>query len=459
MSKGALHALGITAPQKKRTFAIILILEAFFLFTLALCLWGPYAWPLNPAVYLYAILLYTSLFAGYFLSCRSLPPSAGFVRVDLGRGPGPRRLPWLLLATLALQPIFLAYATNIPLGDLPRAFAGLITGSVDIAAQYELKLSQSAATQNSGIVIWAAALLSGVKIVAISASSTRFFRLPLWAKGALLFIIASDLAGAYLIGTNKVIFEYVILAVLLLAVSLARGRRIRAPALILAACVAAASVGIFSFLISARYANYGGISLDALRALDVTPSLYRGFMCSLPAPLQYPVILLAGYFTQGYYALSATLSLPFEPAWGGGMGYYIISILDRLFSGDHLALTYPGKLEALGFHPTVNWHSAFVWFASDISHIGVIALMFLLGFLLFRVWNDAVNRDCSLAKGLLWLLLILLFYLPANNQIFSFPASLFPMMLISGAWFIGKILPHHHNEECISNEFSKPSES
>ena len=64
----------------------------------------------------------------------------------------------------------------------------------------------------------------------------------------------------------------------------------------------------------------------------------------------------------------------------------------------------------------VQWSSIYPWLASDVSFLGVIVVVFLVGRLFAMAWLDTLAGQNPWAVAMLALLLIMLFYFPANNQ-------------------------------------------
>jgi hypothetical protein len=82
-------------------------------------------------------------------------------------------------------------------------------------------------------------------------------------------------------------------------------------------------------------------------------------------------------------------------------------------------MTYPFRTEvATGWPAGMYWATAFPWFASDLTFPGTIIFMFIIGFIFARTWIRAISQKDILAYALLGQIFIMMFYLPANNQVF-----------------------------------------
>ncbi len=82
------------------------------------------------------------------------------------------------------------------------------------------------------------------------------------------------------------------------------------------------------------------------------------------------------------------------------------------------------------------WSTFFVHPASDIGFPGVIVLMALIGFALGLSWRDTLERRDPLAAGVFFHLCILVFYLPANNQLFQGGELAIGFSVLLVAWLV-----------------------
>ena len=139
---------------------------------------------------------------------------------------------------------------------------------------------------------------------------------------------------------------------------------------------------------------------------------------------------IAGYLTQGYRAFDLSLGESFDFTWGVGNSTFLSRQVDRIFDADISDRTYPAKIEAVGWNRYNYWSSFYVWWASDLTFVGVIFAMILIGFFIGSLENT-VSRSADVSAIILYSYLILLvFYLSANNQIFQSGESFFGFWLL-----------------------------
>lgn len=188
------------------------------------------------------------------------------------------------------------------------------------------------------------------------------------------------------------------------------------------------------FVVFVIFVIYFAISTSSRMALmEIPDEIFRLkvdknniIMRILPDFLKMPFIMISFYLSQGYYAFSLTFNYTFHSTFGVGNGWFLLNNFDPLFSFPFFARTYIAKMR-YHWSPTINWHSAYTWFANDVSVYGVTVIMYLLGDLFYRVINWAKRRD-AVAITILPLLVLMLLFIPANNVILSAPQTALPFI-------------------------------
>lgn len=138
------------------------------------------------------------------------------------------------------------------------------------------------------------------------------------------------------------------------------------------------------------------------------------------------ILRLFSYFTHGYKGLNYCLQLPFE--WTNGYGGsraldgYIVQYLRVPSVFDD---TYPMRVEhVFGYDCQKSWPTAFAWWASDFTFIGVGIWMYFITTTTINVVKDVFYNKSIWAMSFLYQLVILLVFLPMNNQVFQTRDSL-----------------------------------
>ncbi|WIV12113.1 hypothetical protein [Proteiniborus sp. MB09-C3] len=131
---------------------------------------------------------------------------------------------------------------------------------------------------------------------------------------------------------------------------------------------------------------------------------------------------LISYFTQGYYALGLAMQKEFMPTFGIGSSMAVLINVSNLFDTNKIferTYVYRNYIEN-GWDWHGKWSSFYVWVASDVSFFGVLIIISILGYILARSWNRLINYRDYISVIVFTQLMIMIFYLPANNQLFQF---------------------------------------
>lgn len=134
---------------------------------------------------------------------------------------------------------------------------------------------------------------------------------------------------------------------------------------------------------------------------------------------------LSSYLTQGYRAFELSLQTDYEFTYGVGNSTFMSRQVDRALGTNISDKTLPAKIERFGWDRYNYWSSFYLWWASDLHYIGVIVLMFAIGAVLRIVENTLVLQPNYGVVITYAYLIILLFYLSANNQLFQSGESMF----------------------------------
>ncbi|NML47776.1 hypothetical protein HHL11_28770 [Ramlibacter sp. G-1-2-2] len=145
---------------------------------------------------------------------------------------------------------------------------------------------------------------------------------------------------------------------------------------------------------------------------------------------------LARYVGQGYYALSMTMDIPHASTLGFGNSMFLARNADAIFGTDYFtAGSLPGLLEEqTGWSMQGLWHSIYPWLASDFGFAGALVALGLFAYLLGRSWGSALLHGGHWPVIMVYLLLVLFFYIPANNQILQTAETCVAFFIALGGW-------------------------
>lgn len=146
------------------------------------------------------------------------------------------------------------------------------------------------------------------------------------------------------------------------------------------------------------------------------------------------IISTSTYLNQGYYHLALAFDEKFEWTYGLGNNYTMLGISKKIAGENLMPRTYISKLEKKGVDPFVNWHSAYLWFANDLTFFGVPVLIFFIGLLFAVSWKSTIKLNDPFAPVIFIFCLVEIFFLCANNQVLSF--SFYPFHILLLLWIL-----------------------
>ncbi len=408
------------------------LLQAYLAGTIVLFLVGPYPWPIdNPiAVVGFLLVVQIALMAGYLSSARKEPlvrqsdeTMAKLINVVL------------IVAAIWAIPAFMIKTVTVRDvygGPLQTIIAGF-TKPGEVYNQHQtvvaMRQAGSIGSLAPGYLTFLDFLLSPVVSLAMPLGIVLWNRLTMGQRALLVFVTTAQVVSWIGIGTNKGLFDLVILFPWLYI-----SQQVRAGT---AAGVVLGRVAAFGgslAILVLAYFVIGGMGRHADRGMNVAEFIdvgdgYRGIFGMMPEGLAFGLLRLCDYLTQGYYALSLALGLDFEPCWGLGNSYWLSSWA-KAFTGDVSIIehSFPGRLQALDINLYTRWHTFYVWIASDVSFFGVPVVVFVIGRMLASAWVDSLWGSDVFAIGLLHLLIIMVVYFPGNNQVLGYAPSGIPFV-------------------------------
>lgn len=150
----------------------------------------------------------------------------------------------------------------------------------------------------------------------------------------------------------------------------------------------------------------------------------------------------SSYLTQGYHGMSLALTEPWTPMFGFGNSMFVVNfVTEHVYDIDQY--TYQVKVERdYGWDSDIQWASMYSWLANDVSFYGVILVMFLIGFLLALIYKDAITTNNPFAKAGIFYFILMLLFIPCNNQLAQNAYTLFSFVFVMFSWILSRCLPN-----------------
>jgi hypothetical protein len=195
------------------------------------------------------------------------------------------------------------------------------------------------------------------------------------------------------------------------------------------------SVAIFSFNMNGRR-NGSTLNYEQFNLETSSVNEYDVIFSIIPKPLHDTYMYVVYYLSQGYYHTCLAFDLDFKSTYFLGNNPALISLVS-IFNVDVSKDTYVYRLREKGVDPQVNWHSAYTWYANDVSFLGVPFLLFIIGYLFGFSWNLSLNGNDFLSKLIFIIFGNMLLYLFANNTYLS--SVFYSFMFIFPIWYFTRV--------------------
>jgi hypothetical protein len=212
-------------------------------------------------------------------------------------------------------------------------------------------------------------------------------------------------------------------------------KRSRVGTVLLLAALFVGTVAVFSYNLYSRSGNVErGVELTEFgRSMLIVD---HPVMTMIPEALRPTYLNVLWYFCGGYYHASFALDLDFKPTLFMGSNRALID-LAAFFGSDVWNDTYMHRLQvARGIDELGVWHSAYTWYANDVSFVGVPVVVFGLACLFGFSWARAAQGD-FLSKIVFVILGNMLLFLFANNTYLS--SVFYSFMFLLPFWLLTRV--------------------
>lgn len=141
----------------------------------------------------------------------------------------------------------------------------------------------------------------------------------------------------------------------------------------------------------------------------------------IPENSRFFIEKVDSYLTQGFANMIACIKYcEWKPTFFFGNSRFLMDILYRLTGIDLTSRTYPYQLDEFGVDPLASWHSAYAWWASDLSFIGIIFFMFIVGIFFSKIAKESIIEMNAVSCTLFYMVLVGIIYSSCNNSVFAY---------------------------------------
>lgn len=409
---------------------VLIYLSAVFIFYFL----GPIKWktPNSLKLILFVVSCFLMLFLGFAIYYKKSSASISF---DYNEAKMIKATKLMLFLNLIIITLYLFRN----LGSKVLSFQNVIDWILNPSSQYMNKFSTQSYTVFDRIVGPLTTFSSFFLWSAIPLGIFYLKKLTFFSRFLLAANIIVELIRWFSLGTNKGVIDIILLFLCLyLYRSLAKGRGKNNNKFFRVFIIFIIALGLLYFTkniggrISENYEfltnNLNGNIIDQ-----------NNFLLKIFPGLSSTIIYANSYLTQGYYGLSLCLEVhDFTPTFGIGHSVFLCENISDVLGSNLFEYTYINKANAFGWKSSSNWHTAFAWFANDLSFFGVPILMMLIGFYFAFICNNLFEKKKYNFFPLFCMMIQMFFYFSMNNQIFASPFSFMGFVGLNFYLFIFK---------------------
>lgn len=408
--------------NKKIWLLPIIFFQIYLSFSVFLFLFGPWSWEVNNPIFLYGYLSLAqiSILIGYLLSWPSLKKytSEKFKKTNRKFGGHLK----IFNVCIIINLLFLIPTSLSRTGDyFPNIYAGILNPGLAYNLNYE-RLENGNAFQ---FIEYLRLILSFFLVSFFPLAISYWGLLSGQKKLITLLLIFFNISIFISTGTNKGIADFVVTTPWLILLAINSGsskfnsnfRKI----IYLFIALFLAFILFFSFGQLQREGGVGELGVFNTGRTLIYADRDSGISQYLPYVVLVGYESIARYVCQGYYALSLSLEISHPLTLGFGGSMFLARNADALFSTNFFTTqSLPALLEQeSGWGMFSLWHSIYPWLISDFGLLGSLLVMMIFAYLLGKAWGKSICTLDPLWITVFFNMLILFFYIPANNQIFQ----------------------------------------
>lgn len=312
------------------------------------------------------------------------------------------------------------------------SLSGLINKMIQgLFAPSEAYYMKDTSSRSGSIIVWFSLLYSPWLYITKVLGLYYFKELKLYQKILYISALVVEVMRWLAVGTNKGLFDivvlllfyYILLRMKLLSDDEERTNKLKKTLRRIFLVVTISAVAFFMFFGTAISARVGGAYHE---------EYFSSFPYNqLPVGLRFFVEKFDSYLTQGYKNFILIVqNCEFKWTFGIGNSRFLMQIFNSLFGIDLTSRTYPYQLASFGVDPLASWHTAYGWFASDFTIIGIIPFMFFVGYYTSGLAKEVIANGDPVSMTLLYMMILSIVNASCTNYILAYSGSFIPFIAL-----------------------------
>lgn len=196
-------------------------------------------------------------------------------------------------------------------------------------------------------------------------------------------------------------------------------------------------IGTFGYLKNQR-AGGEEIAISNFNQNSAPVDVNHAVLKVVPKSMTQTYMHSVSYLTQGYYHLGLAMNYcSFSSTYFFGNNPASLNVATT-FGNDLWKDTYMYKLYASqGIDDYGKWHSAYLWYANDVSFFGVPLVLFIISSFTSFAYSMVVRYNDLLSKVIFVILINMLLFLFANNSYLSF--HFYSLTVLFIIWYFSRV--------------------
>lgn len=420
--------------NKHQPYIPLYLVIGFNVFTFLAFITAPFDWSKgNPLVVAFYLLInYFFIIAGYRLGVRKGSKKMIFTRPVLAESSKQVIGGVFIFYSLTFL-IKYAYLLRFPVFDISGMFSYLTIGFFDPQLGYNLSVHDVRPHTVSWFLFTVISIVNQVFFV---------FGFISWKKLKfslkLVFVFFILIEVYYWLGRGTG-FGIITLLTTLVACILAQMRlsRIKLRTAFAFLFLFLVGIGTFGYLKNLR-AGGQEIAINNFNQNSAPVDINHASLKLIPKSFTQTYMHSVSYLTQGYYHLGLAMSYcSFSSTYFFGNNPASLNIAST-FGNDLWQDTYMHKLYlSQGIDDYGKWHSAYVWYANDVSFFGVPLVLCLISYFTAFAYMIAIRYNDLLSKIIFVIFINMLLYLFANNSYLSF--HFYSLTFLFTIWYFSRV--------------------
>lgn len=416
---GLFPVVAATAVTRLPLFAVM----GYVALTFVLFLTWPIDWPIF-STWDWLVLSSYVLLCFFLLLAGAIAGSAGPTQLA---APLPA-IPLLLVAGAAASAALLVPSSLAYTGRGPWEVFDALQNQGDAYRRLQIQLYFG---EGQRAFMVAMRVLAGPLTYAVLPLGVIHWRRIGWSgRAALAVTVVCSVVFSIMRGTDKEIADLFVIGVAALMVSLGRSltmsdegarvaRRYWFPSVAAVAFLLLAQ-GLFTERKGERLGGFENRSVVCANSSRICADIDSPAISWLPLRERFGLSVFILSTSSGYFGLHLALEKPFESSLGVGHSPAALSVYEALTGdeGPHRR-TYTYRNGDDQWPEESYWSTLITWVANDVGFAGAVAVLALLGFAWGTWWREAAAGMSDPAAVLFVQATTMVFYLPANNQVFA----------------------------------------